>query len=484
MKRVTFLFLCTLLVATGALANARITILNNDGAGEGFNDATPVEPIGGNPGRTIGEQRLNVFQRAAEIWGKIIDSPVEIIIRAQFNPQTCTATSATLGSAGAREAFADFENAPRPGVLYPAALANKFAGRDLSPTEPDINATFNSRIGEPGCFDSNGGGWYLGFDGNHGPKTDLLVVILHEFAHGLGFSSFSNIRTGTLNNGIPNIYETFILDGTTGLHWDQMTNAQRITAAINDQRLLWDGPRSRDAATKYLGAPPVVRVNSPESKTLSAGAASFGAKMTVAGVTASVVAAEDVAEPVEGDLVAGTTRDGCSSYLNASALVGRIALVDRGRCTFVSKAQNAKAAGAVGLIIVDNRAAAIPPGMSGNDRNLDIPVISVTQVDGDALRAQLASGVTATIAGDSTQPLAGTTTDGFIKLYAPGEVNPGSSVSHWDVTTLPNTLMEPFISDDLSPLGVDITLEQLLDIGWTATPTVPSGRRSLRRGRN
>ncbi len=37
---------------------ATITIVNLDGAGEGFNDATPATPVGGNPGITVGEQRL------------------------------------------------------------------------------------------------------------------------------------------------------------------------------------------------------------------------------------------------------------------------------------------------------------------------------------------------------------------------------------------------------------------------------------------
>jgi hypothetical protein len=111
-------------------------------------------------------------------------------------------------------------------------------------------------------------------------------------------------------------------------------------------------------------------------------------------------------------------------------------------------------------------------------------VVSVTQLDGEAIRAQLAGGVSATIAGDATKPLAGTSANGLLKLYAPAELSSGSSVSHWDTTTHPNTLMEPNINDDLSATSVDITLEQMLDIGWTATPKTPSGRRILKRGRN
>jgi hypothetical protein len=56
-----------LLLAVGAFlcppafGAATITILNNDGAGVGFNDPTVVAPGGGNLGTTLGQQRLNAF---------------------------------------------------------------------------------------------------------------------------------------------------------------------------------------------------------------------------------------------------------------------------------------------------------------------------------------------------------------------------------------------------------------------------------------
>lgn len=49
-------------------ASATITIVNNDGPGEGFNDPTPVTPVGGNTGTTRGQQRLIAFQYAANLW--------------------------------------------------------------------------------------------------------------------------------------------------------------------------------------------------------------------------------------------------------------------------------------------------------------------------------------------------------------------------------------------------------------------------------
>jgi hypothetical protein len=80
---------------------ATIVIVNVDGANEGFNDPTPVAPIGGNPGATIGAQRLYVFQYAANLWGSIRRAPSKSAsqpIRSHHEPRTATWR---LGSTGA-----------------------------------------------------------------------------------------------------------------------------------------------------------------------------------------------------------------------------------------------------------------------------------------------------------------------------------------------------------------------------------------------
>jgi hypothetical protein len=58
--------------------------------------------------------------------------------------------------------------------------------------------------------------------------------------------------------------------------------------------------------------------------------------------------------------------------------------------------------------------------------------------------------------------------NGAVLLYAPNPVEPGSSISHWDKSLTPDTLMEPFITANLRALdGVDLTTCLLADIGWT-----------------
>ena len=84
---------------SASFAAANIYIVNDDGPNEGFNDPTPVAPVGGNPGTTLGQQRLNAFQFAADIWGSILDSDADIYILSSFDPLPCTATGATLGAA-------------------------------------------------------------------------------------------------------------------------------------------------------------------------------------------------------------------------------------------------------------------------------------------------------------------------------------------------------------------------------------------------
>ena len=246
------LLLLACLTATPQLPAASFVINNLDGPGEGFNDATPVAPVGGNNGTTLGQQRLNLFQKAAGIWGAAIQSTVPIIIQANFDPLSCNASSAVLGAAGTIQIIRDFTGAPRPNTWYHIALANAIAGVDLIPDSDDISATFNSSIdNNNNCL--SGTNWYLGYDHNHGNDIDLLVVLLHEFAHGLGFSGFTNTSTGRFLGGTPDIYSHFTLDNSTGKHWDEMQNdRQRKDSAINTGNVVWDGPAVLAGAAGFL----------------------------------------------------------------------------------------------------------------------------------------------------------------------------------------------------------------------------------------
>lgn len=122
-KRSLFSAICATLLAGNASA-ATITIVNLDGPNEGFNDPTPVAALPSNPFTTLGEQRLHVFQTAANQWGALLVSNIEIRVQAAFNPLTCSGTSAVLGSAGGTTLHQNFANAPVANVWYSSSLAS------------------------------------------------------------------------------------------------------------------------------------------------------------------------------------------------------------------------------------------------------------------------------------------------------------------------------------------------------------------------
>ncbi len=226
---------------------ATIIVVNNDGAGEGFNDPAPVAPVGGNTATTLGAQRLVAFQRAADIWGARLAGSVAIRVRAQFDPLTCSANSAILGSAGPISVFRDFAGAPVAATYYPSALANTLRGLDLDPSSDDISATFNSSIGTTCPFPNT---WYYGLDGTPpGNQIDFVTVLLHELGHGLGFLTLVNLTTGAKFAGANDAYMLHLEHhGAAPADYPSMSDAQRLTASTATGNLHWTGSNVRAAA--------------------------------------------------------------------------------------------------------------------------------------------------------------------------------------------------------------------------------------------
>lgn len=232
-----------------AVHAATVIVVNNDGAGEGFNDPTAAAPVGGNSGTTVGMQRQIAFQRAADIWGALLSSAVPIRVGARFNPLSCTATSAILGSAGPVSAYRDFAGAPVAGTWYPVALANALYGSDLdSGAGNDISAQFNSNIGTTGCMESSG--WYYGLDASPpSGKMDFVSVLLHELGHGLGFLTYVNLTTGARMLGFNDTYmRNLESHGAVPSDYPSMSDAQRVTASTSTGNLHWLGANVRAAS--------------------------------------------------------------------------------------------------------------------------------------------------------------------------------------------------------------------------------------------
>lgn len=241
--------LCSIIVAV-AMAGvgfypahaATISVINLDNAGEGFNDPSAPDAdssAGGNPGATLGAQRLMALQYAAAIWGELISSPVEIRVGANFNQLQCDETSAILGGAGPNTAHMNFVGAPLTNTWYSQALANSLAAMDLDPDSNDMQATFNSAVGTVCAFPNV---WFYGLNGNPPlGKIDFVTVALHELTHGLGFVSFVNLATGAKLSGLNDVFMRHLEDHSSGKLYPQMSNAERVSASKNTGNLHWVG---------------------------------------------------------------------------------------------------------------------------------------------------------------------------------------------------------------------------------------------------
>jgi hypothetical protein len=229
-------------LATASPAGAASFVVDNaDPPGQGLNDPAAVTPMGGNAATTLGAARLAVFQQAATIWGGRLSSSVPIRVQVQMTALSCDASSAELAATGAATIHRDFPAAPVASTWYPQALANSLTGADLDPTTDDIETEFNSAIGGASCL--AGSSWYLGFDGQPARgQIDMLTVVLHELAHGLGFQTFDDLANGEKLLGLD---DAFLLGmqqlGANPSSAAAMTDAERVTASESDPDLFWSG---------------------------------------------------------------------------------------------------------------------------------------------------------------------------------------------------------------------------------------------------
>jgi hypothetical protein len=452
---------CLPLVAAVLLAmpagSATITIINGDDPGEGFNDPTPMAPVPGNPGTTLGEQRLNVFRAAADRYAAILQSDVEIRILAYFDPMDCGVLGSSTRLAPAR----DFPGAPLANTWYQRPLADALSGTDRHPGLEDLRLRYNSNYDIPPPAGCDGGPWWYWISEPPeqpdplNPRNVLLPVVLHEITHGLGFATYVDFTTGQMFGGFPDIYSTYIYDTTVGLHWPDMTNGQRFASGTNDQNVVFDGPETKVEADAFLTADNmnVIINEGPAAGTYDGQGALFGASYAqMDGLTLDM--------EIVNDGTGASTTDGCEPLVGFTP--GRIAFIDRGTCQFGLKALHAEQAGAGGVVIADNQVSTpfkMAPGEDG--RQVTIPVNYIVQAYGDAIRGTLPASTTFEVVDVN-----GMHSSGFPTLYAPTTIELGSTISHFDVFAGPNALMEPAINTDLFT-DLDMTPGLLRDEGWT-----------------
>ena len=362
--------------------NSNVVLRVQDAAGQGFNDPT------------LGTQRLQAMQFAADFWGNLLGSSVTINVDVRFADLTCDNNGAVLAQAGPRFLFHSFAGAGVANHWYPGALAEALSGQNLSqqdnsnPNAGDLRLTFNQNI-DSGCLGGSSRFYYS--TGNLPSGTlSFINVALHEMAHGLGFSSLVDETTGLPHLGRFDIFSRFLLDNTLGLHWHEMDAGQRMASAINTGHVVWDGSRVTQQAPNTLQPGPALMINSPASVAgrYLVGTSPFGPALSNPGINGDLVVALDAsANPTLA----------CGPLINGAAMQGRIALLDRGDCNFTVKVKNAQLAGARAVIIANNTTGgAFSPG--GTDNTITIPSVGISRSDGQRLKAALQSSFAGTLA--------------------------------------------------------------------------------------
>jgi len=144
------------------------------------------------------------------------------------------------------------------------------------------------------------------------------------------------------------------------------------------QMFLWTSGGGGSVATVLVNSPGTI------AGTYNAEEAGFGPGLT-APITGDFVVVDDNTNP--------DPNDGCEALINGAALNGKIAVVYRGNCTFVTKVLAAQNAGALAVIVINN----VPGGtiaMGGNGAGITIPSVMVSQGDGATIVNEINAGST------------------------------------------------------------------------------------------
>lgn len=216
--------------------------------------------------------------------------------------------------------------------------------------------------------------------------------VMHDISYQYGFDepsgNFQNNNQG--RGGLGNDFVYADAEDGSGTN-----NANFSTPADGSnprmQMFLWSADQSKN-----------LNVNSPSSiagpmRSLEGSISNNNYLKNVGPITANMVLLND-----DGS---GTTHLACDTVANSAALTGKIALIYRGNCTFITKVKNAQIAGAVAVIMVNNVGGDSIIVMGGSDNSITIPALMISQNNGNTIKTLLDANsvVNATLSANGIQ---------------------------------------------------------------------------------
>jgi Zn-dependent metalloprotease len=283
-----------------------------------------------------------------------------------------------------------------------------FSDSDPGTSDEEVNTVIDTSEQVHNLFANLSGGTFLSWDGADATMQSIVQLDDDDFcpANARWNGNNAGFCDGTATDDVTaHEWVHAYTDSTHGLIYAWQSGALNeaysdifgeVVDLLNGRG--GDTPGGLRTATEcsQFGAQPRPELTVASPDALAGGLAAVGASFNPPApwsVTAEVELASDAT---------GTASDACEPLLGFTP--GRIALIDRGDCTFVLKAQHAEAAGAAGMI-VSNIPGSNPVGGMAGEGTLSIPSVFVELAEGLALRSALGAGLTVTLAqAGSTDP--------------------------------------------------------------------------------
>nr|WP_227870092.1 M28 family metallopeptidase [Streptomyces otsuchiensis] len=166
------------------------------------------------------------------------------------------------------------------------------------------------------------------------------------------------------------------------------------------ERLSQRTPEDRDIAVRamsYTANSPEGGVTAELAEVRAGGAEHTGTGTDTDSTDATATAiGTTVTETTVREDVAAAEGAGCAPGDFDDRVEGRIALIERGMCTFAEKQANAAEAGAIGVLIYNNEEGPLGGTLGGADTGR-VPTGGISRADGVAMSESLAAGETVTV---------------------------------------------------------------------------------------